>query len=143
MKTSAAGIALIERFEGLRLRAYQDGNGVWSIGYGHTSDVTSGKFETKEQAEADLCTDLNTAEAAVERLVGVPLTQGQFDALVSFTYNEGQGRLRDSTLLKLLNAGSYAGAAKAFASWEVIAGKHSAGLEKRRDSEVALFLSDT
>jgi lysozyme len=141
MKTSPAGIALIEKFEGLRLRAYQDGNGVWSIGYGHTSGVTMGRFETKEQAEADLCADIETAEAAVARLVQAPLTQGQFDALVSFAYNEGQGRLRDSTMLKLLNAGSYALAARAFMSWDVIAGKHSASLAERRRAEVVLFWS--
>jgi lysozyme len=141
MKTSPVGIALIERFEGLRLRAYRDGNGVWTIGYGHTSGASSGAFETQTQAEADLCTDLATAEGAVMRLVTVPLTQGQFDGLVSWTYNEGQGRLRDSTLLKLLNADNYAGAAGAFSSWEIIAGKHSEGLATRRDAEVALFNS--
>jgi lysozyme len=70
-----------------------------------------------------------------------PLTQGEFDALVSFTYNEGQGRLRDSTMLKLFNAGDCAGAAGAFGSWEIIAGKHSDGLETRRLAEVALFNS--
>ena len=139
MKTSPAGIALIERFEGLRLRSYQDENGRWTIGYGHTPDVTAGQFETQAHAEADLCGDVGTAEAAVTRLVQVPLTQGQFDGLVSFTYNEGWGRLRDSTLLKLLNAGSYSLAAGAFGSWEMIAGKHSDGLETRRLAEVALF----
>jgi lysozyme len=141
MKTSPAGIALIERFEGLKLRAYQDQNGIWTIGYGHTPDVTAGKFETQAQAEADLCADLGTAEAAVTRMATAPLTQGEFDALVSFTYNEGQGRLRDSTLLKLFNAGDSAGAAGAFGSWEIIAGKHSDGLETRRLAEVALFNS--
>ena len=141
MKTSPAGIALIERFEGLRLQAYQDGNGVWTIGYGHTSGVVAGQFETQAEAEADLCADLETAEAAVTRLVAVPLTQAQFDALVSFTYNEGQGRLKNSTLLKLLNAGSYALAAAAFGSWDIIAGQHSDGLAARRLAEVALFNS--
>jgi lysozyme len=144
LKTSAAGIALIERFEGLKLRAYQDGNGRWTAGYGHletSSQAALGAafFETQAQAEADLCADLATAEAAVNRLVTVPLTQGQFDSLVSWTYNEGQGRLASSSLLRLLNAGSYTGAAKAFGSWEIIAGKHSDGLAARRDAEVALF----
>ena len=141
MKTSPAGIALVERFEGLRLRAYQDGNGIWTIGYGHTPEVTAGEFETQAHAEADMCADLGTAEAAVTRLVTAPMTQGQFDGLVSFTYNEGQGRLRDSTLLRLFNAGNSAGAAGAFGSWEIIAGKHSDGLETRRLAEVALFNS--
>ncbi len=139
MKISALGIALIERFEGLRLRAYQDGKGIWTIGYGHTADVTKICFETQAQAETDLCFDLQTAEAAVTRLVSVPLTQGQFDALVSFTYNEGQGRLRNSTLLRLVNAEKFKAAALAFGSWEMIAGKHSEGLELRRLAEVKLF----
>jgi lysozyme len=69
------------------------------------------------------------------------MTQGQFDGLVSFTYNEGEGRLRNSTLLRLFNAGNSAGAAGAFGSWEIIAGKHSDGLETRRLAEVALFNS--
>ena len=89
MKTSAAGIALIERFEGLKLRAYRDGNGIWTIGYGHTGAghmpaVTCGQFETQAQAEADLCGDLGDAEAAVTRLATVPMTQGEFDGLVAF-----------------------------------------------------------
>jgi len=141
MKTSPAGIALIERFEGLRLKAYEDGNGKWTLGYGHTANVTAGCFETQEQAQAYLCADLKTAEAAVTRLVSIPLTQGQFDALVSFTYNEGQGRLAGSTLLKLLNARKFAAVEGAFGSWEIIAGQHSDGLEVRRLAEVALFRS--
>ena len=146
MKISSTGILLIERFEGLKLRAYRDGNGIWTIGYGHTgagqvSAVTCGEFETQAQAEADLCGDIAGAEAAVTRLVRVPLTQGQFDALVSFTYNEGQGRLRDSTLLKLLNAGCYKLAAGAFGSWDIVAGEVSEGLEARRQAEVSLFNS--
>lgn len=141
MKTSPAGIALIEEFEGLRVRAYQDGAGVWTLGYGHTENVAPGQSETLGKAETDLVSDLATAEAAVRRLVAVPLTQGQFDALVSFTFNEGQKSLRMSTMLRLLNAGDYAGAARAFMSWDVIAGQHSAGLQRRRQAEIALFQS--
>jgi lysozyme len=145
MKTSPAGIALIEQYEGLRLRAYQDGGGKWTVGYGHLEPQNQAAlgahfYETQAQAEADLCHDLGEAEAAVTHLVTVPLNQGQFDALVSFTYNEGQGRLASSTLLRLLNQGSYTGAAKQFASWEIIAGKHSDGLAARRAAEAALFL---
>jgi lysozyme len=141
VKTSAKGLALIEAFEALRLRAYQDGNGVWTIGYGHTGpEVRFGTFETKEKAEADLCADVGEAEAAVRQLVRVPLTQGQWDALVSFAYNEGRGRLATSTVLKLLNAGCYQLAASHFRDWEVVSGKHSDGLARRREAEIALFL---
>jgi lysozyme len=141
LTTSPAGIALIEEYEGLRLRSYQDQAGIWTLGYGHVQPgITAGCFESQAAAEADLCKDLATAESAVARLVTVPLTQGQWDALVSFTYNEGQGRLAGSTLLKKLNAGDYAGASAAFGSWEMIAGEHSEGLERRREAEIALFL---
>jgi lysozyme len=101
----------------------------------------TGGFETQAEAEATLCVDLGTAEAAVSRLVSVPLTQGQFDALVSWTFNEGQGRLAGSALLRELNAGDYGAAAAAFAAWDMIAGAPSAGLIARRAAEVALFRS--
>jgi GH24 family phage-related lysozyme (muramidase) len=139
MKTSEAGIKLIEQFEGCKLTAYQDQNGVWTIGIGHAHDVHMGQFETQAQAEADLCTDVATAEKAVNSLVKVALTQHQFDALVSFTYNEGSSRLASSTILKRLNAGDYTGAKEAFAMWNVIGGHVSAGLVRRRDAEMALF----
>jgi lysozyme len=145
MKTSPAGIALIEQYEGLRLHAYQDAGGKWTVGYGHLEPQAQAAqganfYETQAQAEADLCHDLGEAETAVNRLVTVPLNQGQFDALSSWTFNEGSGRLASSTLLRLLNQGSYSGCARAFASWDIIAGKHSDGLAARRAAEAALFL---
>jgi lysozyme len=139
MKTNAAGLALIEQFEGDKLQAYQDGNGIWTIGYGHVG-AHKGEYETQAQAEADLCADLGTAEAAVTRLVQVPLNENQFSALVSFVYNEGSGRLQSSTLLKCLNAGSYSLAAQQFLVWDIIAGQVSEGLERRRFAEMTLFL---
>jgi len=141
MKTSPAGIALIERFEGLRLAAYQDQGGVWTIGYGHTAGVTQGQVITRVQAEAFLRADIADAETAVMRLVSVALKPGEFDALVSFTYNVGQGHLGESTLLKLLNAGDYENAASSFASWTLVAGKKSSGLARRRNAEAARFKS--
>lgn len=140
MTTSPAGVALIEEFEGLRLKSYQDQNGIWTIGYGHAS-ARQDEYETQAQANADLCADLGTAEAAVSKLVTVDLNQNQFDSLVSFTYNEGSGRLRSSTLLRCLNAGSYDLTAAQFLVWDIAGGGVDPGLLRRREAEQALFLS--
>jgi len=91
------------------------------------------------RAEEMLQADLPRFEAAVSRLVTVPLDQHQFDALVSFTYNLGEGNLRSSTLLKKLNAGDYAAAAAQFERWVTAAGKPLPGLVKRRAAERAMF----
>lgn len=139
MKTSPAGMALIEQFEGLKLQAYQDGNGIWTIGYGHTGGVQPLQYETQEKAEADLCQDLWDAEMAVTHLVTVTLNQNQFDALVSFTYNEGSGRLKSSTLLSLLNAGQMTLAALQFTRWDIVAGTVSQGMLRRRVAEQHMF----
>lgn len=139
MTTSKAGIALIEQFEGCRLKSYQDGAGIWTIGYGH-ADARADQYETQEQAEKDLCADLATAEHAVNSFVHAQLNQNQFDALVSFTFNEGTGRFKSSTMLRLINAGAYQGAANEFPRWDIVAGQVSPGLLKRRVAEQALFL---
>ncbi|MFZ0312971.1 MAG: lysozyme [Candidatus Korobacteraceae bacterium] len=137
---SSTGLALTEEFEGLRLTAYQDSVGVWTIGYGHTgSDVQPGLTITQEQAGALLLQDVAGAVAAVNRLVTVPLTQNQFDALVDFTFNLGQGNLASSTLLRELNAGNTAGAAAQFLVWVYAGGVKLPGLVKRRQAEAALF----
>lgn len=140
MKVSLAGVGLIKRFEGLRLRAYRCSAGRLTIGWGHTGDVSPGAVITEHQAEAILSVDLESAERAVERCVDVPLTQGQFDALVSFVFNLGEGRLAGSTLLRKLNAGDVAGAADELLKWRYAAGAVSPGLVKRRAAERTLFL---
>ncbi|WP_019099941.1 lysozyme [Chromobacterium haemolyticum] len=141
MKTSDAGIALVKSFEGLKLIAYKCPAGVWTIGYGHTGpDVTPGQVITQAQADALLARDLERFEAGVARLVKVPMTQNQFDALVCFSYNLGLGALQGSTLLRLLNAGDYAGAAAQFPRWNKAGGKELPGLTRRRSAEHALFL---
>jgi lysozyme len=135
---------LTEQVEGLRLTAYQDSVGVWTIGYGHTgSDVRPGLTITQEQASALLQQDVAGAVAAVNRLVTVTLTQNQFDALVDFTFNEGQGNLASSTLLRELNAGNTAGAAAQFLVWVYAGGVQLPGLVKRRQAEAALFQSES
>ncbi|MDE1714955.1 lysozyme (plasmid) [Chromobacterium amazonense] len=141
MQTSANGINLIKQFEGLRLAAYQDSVGVWTVGYGHTSpDVKPGLRISNEQAEQLLRQDLARFEKGVGRLVKAPISQNQFDALVSFSYNLGLGSLQSSTLLRLLNQGDYQGAAGQFPRWDRAGGQVLAGLTHRRLAERDLFL---
>jgi GH24 family phage-related lysozyme (muramidase) len=145
MKTSNDGVELIKGFEGLRLSAYDDGVGVWTIGFGTIKypngvRVKRGEKCTKVQAEQYLRNDLITFENAVNQLVKAPLNQNQFDALVSFTYNLGETNLRSSTLLKKLNAKDYKGAAAEFLKWNKAGGKVMSGLVKRRKTEMELFL---
>ena len=149
MQTSDQGLALIKAHEGLRLEAYPDPGRGWEIptvGYGHTSqagppDVTRGMRITAAQAEQILRDDLRKFEGYVTSAVHVPLTQAQFDALVSWTFNLGPGNLKSSTMLRKLNAGDYQGAADEMLRWNKSNGKVLAGLTKRRAAERALFLS--
>jgi GH24 family phage-related lysozyme (muramidase) len=140
-KTSQDGVNLIKSFEGLELTAYRDPVGVLTIGYGTTKGVSPGMRITQSQAEAFLKQDLAQFERAVNEDVKVKLTGDQFDALVSFTYNVGEGALASSTLLRLLNQGDYQGAADQFARWNKgDGGVELAGLTRRRKAEKALFL---
>lgn len=136
---SQNGLDLIKGFEGLRLSAYQDSAGVWTIGYGHTGNVRPGDRITQAQAEALLQKDTAWAQQAVRDQVKVPLSQGQFDALTSFTFNLGAGALEKSTLLKKLNAGDYAGAQAEFGKWVHAGGQVLQGLVRRRAAEADLF----
>lgn len=146
MQISNKGIALIKQFEGLDLKAYQDSVGVWTIGYGWTQPVDgkpvkAGMVIDLATAERLLKTGLVGYENDVLKLVRVKLTQGQFDALVSFAYNLGLRALSTSTLLKKLNAGDYKGATDEFLRWNKAGGKVLNGLTRRREAERALFLS--
>ncbi|QHJ80202.1 MAG: endolysin/autolysin [Bacteriophage sp.] len=160
MKTSPKGTALLHSFEDLRLRAYPDpqsGGEPWSIGWGNTQyadgrKVRPGDVITKQRADDEFAFDLIEFEAMVDKAVTVPLTQGQFDALVSIVYNVGPGnryksgilRLKSgapSTLLKKLNAGDYRGAADQFDLWISKGTPAERGLRRRRAAEKALFLS--
>lgn len=133
---------IIKKSEGLRLEAYlPTPNDVPTIGYGHTKGVKMGQRITAKQAEQFLLEDVAWASDAVNRLVKVNLTQNQFDALVSFVFNVGATAFAGSTLLRLLNAGDYKGAADQFLRWNKQAGKVLKGLDTRRKEERALFLS--
>ena len=142
---SKTGIDLISSFEGIRLNAYDDSVGVWTIGIGTTIypngvKVKKGDKCTQEQALEYLQHDLRSFEKTVNDSVKVPLSQNQFDALVSLAYNIGSGAFKNSTLLKKLNAKDYAGAADQFLVWNKGGGKVLKGLVRRRDAERALFL---
>ena len=147
MKTSEKGLAMIESFEGCLLKASNKLDGVWTIGYGQTGRyygkrVRRGMTTTKAEAHAWLRDhSIKTYEDAVTQAVKVPLNQNQFDALVSFTYNVGVGALKQSTALRKLNAGDYAGAADALTMWTKCRRKVLAGLVRRRKEERALFLT--
>jgi len=139
-RTSQAGIDLIKSFEGLRLAAYQDSVGVWTIGYGHTGTARPGQRITEQQAEALLREDVASFEQCVMRAVKAPLDQHQFDALVSFAFNLGCGALSRSTLLKKLNGLDYSGAADEIPRWNRAGGNVLRGLVRRRAAERDLFL---
>eukprot|EP01053_Blabericola_migrator_P010060 Blabericola_migrator_1__10059@NODE_5586_length_725_cov_552_644377_g3631_i0_p1_GENE_NODE_5586_length_725_cov_552_644377_g3631_i0NODE_5586_length_725_cov_552_644377_g3631_i0_p1_ORF_typecomplete_len150_score3_18Phage_lysozyme/PF00959_19/1_1e39_NODE_5586_length_725_cov_552_644377_g3631_i0201650 len=147
MQTSNNGVELIKHFEGCRLTAYPDpatAGAPWSIGYGWTQPVDGkpvrpGMTIEQPTAERLLKTGLQSYENEVSKLVKVPVTQGQFDALVSFNYNLGARALSTSTLLKKLNAGDYEGAAEEFPRWNKAGGKVMNGLTRRREAELALF----
>ncbi len=139
MKTSDNGLDLIKSFEGLRLEAYLDSVGVLTIGYGHISKVSAGDTCTEEQADEWLKSDVERAELCIENSVKVPLTQNQFDALVSFVFNLGCFALGKSTLLRKLNAGDDMAAADEFLNWCHAGGRRIDGLVRRRKEEMELF----
>ena len=138
--TSKTGTDLIKKWEGCRTNAYKCPAGVWTIGYGHTATVTSGMMISHLQAEHLLKEDLVRFEKAVNDYVRVPLTQNQFDALVSFSYNVGTEAFRTSTLLVKVNAKHYAKASQQFRRWTKAGERELPGLVARRADEEALFL---
>lgn len=146
MKISENGFELIRTFEGFRSEAYRDSVGIWTIGYGWTHPVDgisidNGMMITSDKAENLLRVGIQKYEQNINRYVKVPLTQNQFDALVSFAYNLGSQALNQSTLLKLLNAGNTQGAAEEFLRWNKAGGRVLPGLTRRREAERELFLS--
>tara|TARA_Y100001951_G_scaffold104913_1_gene118566 strand:+ start:821 stop:1264 length:444 start_codon:yes stop_codon:yes gene_type:complete len=139
MKISAEGLALIKKFEGCELEAYQDAVGVWTIGYGHIKGVKEGMSITKQQAEEMLLEELIEYENYVLEAVNHQLDQCMFDALVSWTYNLGPSNLNASTMLKVLNAGDYDGVPEQIKRWNKAGGKVLTGLVRRREAEALLF----
>lgn len=157
MNVSEEGISLIKFFEGCKLQAYKCPSGVLTIGYGHTgAEVHAGMKITQAEADRLLKNDLIIHCNNVSKLVKVPLSQNQFDALVSLEFNIGYGNFSSSTLLRLLNSKDYKGAARRFlfenpnskTPEEKYRGcfvfdnnkKVLAGLVRRRKAEQELFL---
>ena len=133
------GLDLIRHFEGFESEAYQDSVGVWTIGYGHTSNVRSGMVVTDGEAAQLLRGDVRDSAVAVQRRVEVPMLQQEFDALVSWTFNLGQGNLKASTLLKELNAGEHGKVPNEMRRWTRAGGEILDGLVRRRNSEANLW----
>jgi lysozyme len=144
MKTSQKGIDLIKEFEGYSERAYMCAGGKYTIGYGHTRGVEPGDTCTREQAERYLREDLQDAEEAVMALISVPLTQNQFDMLVSLVYNIGSGNFYDSTIRRVINLriGDKEEYRRAWMMWVKSRGKVLKGLIRRREAEFKLFSSN-
>lgn len=150
MNISPLGIAVIQHFEDYVDKAYRRfPHEPWTCGWGHTGvDVTEGTTCTPAQALQWLMEDVAVEEAGVRHDVKVPLTQHQFDALVSLAYNAGSVVLEhrsgevwvESTLLHFLNTGQLVHAAEQFLAWDHISGVENKGLERRRELEKALFL---
>jgi lysozyme len=147
MSPAAVALAgeLCSKFEGCILQAYKDPIGIWTIGIGSTR-LADGSAVcattppiTQAEAEALLQGTLRSVAAQVDSLVHVPLSDGEAAALLSFAYNLGVGQLKGSTLLRLLNAGDRAGAAKQFAAWCHGGGEVLPGLVRRRAAEAELF----
>ena len=134
------GLALIKKFEGCELEAYQCSAGVWTIGYGHTKDVVEGMEITQEQAEQMLVDELHEYESYINKYVTVALSQNQFDALVSWVYNLGPANLSASTMLKVLNSGEYEDVPAQMKRWNKAGGKVLEGLIRRREAEACLFV---
>lgn len=153
MKLSPQGLDFIVSFEGKlksigdgRYQAYRCPAGKWTIYTGCTEGVSEGMIVTETEGKAMFARELEKHERAVERLVTIDITQAQADALISFSYNAGEGALERSTLLKKLNKGDVLGAADQFRAWNKakVRGTMTVlpGLVRRRKAEAALFVSD-
>lgn len=139
------GMKLLEQFEGLRLEAYLDSASIATIGFGsikypNGNKVKLGDKINKAQAKEYKLHDLKEFENTVNTSVKVPLTQNQYDALVSLSYNIGSSAFKNSTLLKKLNSGDYKGSAEQFLVWNKVNSKKVQGLVNRREAERNLFL---
>ena len=146
MKINAAGLDLIKRWEGLRLTAYKDAVGIWTIGYGHTAEAgppapKAGMKITEQEAEDILKRDLRHYERAVTKAISIAPTSNQFAAMTSLCFNIGPGNFAQSSVVRLLNAGKPREAADAFLLWNKAGGKVLKGLTARREDEKKLFLT--
>lgn len=141
MIPSKTSIDTIKNWEKLRLEAYLDQAGIWTIGYGETGPhIGPGLKVTPQEAEGWLASRTDALSVSITKLVAVPLKQHQFDALVSLAYNIGITAFAHSTLLKLINQGQMDLAASEFVKWDHVKGREVAGLRARRLAERSLFV---
>jgi lysozyme len=134
-------LSLIESFEGLKLTAYQDSVGVWTIGWGHTKGVKRGQKITREEAEEFLREDLAEAAHGVEKAIKVDIGDNEFGACVSLAFNIGVGAFAGSSIVRYINRNQFDRAADAFLNWNHAGGEVVKGLTRRRQAERKLFLT--
>ena len=146
MKAGKDALDCIATFEGFRSAPYLDPIGIPTIGYGSTWDANGDRITmdhpdiTEDEGRQLMAQELLHVERSIGRLAGVPLTQGQFDGLVSFVYNVGSGSFQRSTMRMKLNRGDYDGAADEFPKWRKAGGRVLPGLVKRRVVEKRIFM---
>ena len=146
MHINERGIEMVKSFEGLALKPYLCPANVWTVGYGATVGRDGGPVDpdmepiSEDEAEALLLRDLESSEGWVSRLIKTALTENQYSALTSFTFNVGCGALQRSTLRMKLNRSEYQGAADEFPKWKFANKRILAGLVRRRAAERKLFL---
>lgn len=144
MKASERAISLIKKFEGLRLTSYRCSAGKWTIGWGSTKDVTPGMTIDLREAELRLIRDLSAIEDELTRMIKIPLSQNQYDAIVSWAFNFGATKVRTSELIRKLNLG-LPGVSDEFLRWvhernpATMKMRKSPGLVRRRKEEKDLF----
>jgi lysozyme len=146
VKINTAGLDLIKRWEGLRLTAYQDSVGIWTIGYGHTAEAgppapKAGMKITEKEADDILKRDLGQYERAVTKAISVAPTSNQFAAMISLCFNIGPTNFAKSSVVRRMNEGNAKAAADAFLLWNKAGGKVLKGLTARREDEKKLFLT--
>jgi len=139
MQISEEGKQLIKKFEGCRLEAYKCSAGVWTIGYGRTTNVQEGDTCTQEEAEKWLNEELVVYGAYVNDAVLITLEQNEFDALVAWTYNLGSTNLNNSTMLRVLNDNQKEDVPHQMRRWNKANGEVLEGLVRRREAEALLF----
>lgn len=141
MNINQSGLMLIKSYEDFRPKPYDDGTGTLTIGYGHTRSVVMPVVVTEEEATKLLIEDIHYFEDAVRREVRVIINRNQFSALVSLTYNIGEGAFRNSTLLKKLNNQNFEAAVGEFEKWNKGGNRELKGLVRRRAAEKQLFMT--
>ena len=138
---SAAGLVALASWEAFRSEPYRDIGGVWTDGFGNTNNVQPSKSVSVPQALNQLLINVRSAESAVNTCITKPMTQGEFDAFVKFTFNVGNSAFCNSTLVRKFNAGDNVGACNELMRWVYVKGQRVQGLANRREAERKLCLS--